>query len=214
MSSDIAKWPLGGQNCPQLRTIILKQDHFTSDVCFHASPPAASQELPVSSSVLSVCSCVSWPIWQSSHDAKCVISGIAPGHQSTAAATQAECLRAKERRREAESLHCSHRHHRELKSLSKQFPETAGQRAFVPQLKIHMRSSLQNQPAGSSLPHNWKCFHWTPAHNVNPQCVWTGNGQLQEELAPCQEKTEPSTDVCFLPKTDLPSKYILKATCW
>lgn len=136
ISSDIAKCPPRDKTAPKLRTTILKWDHLTSNVCFHALPSCPAKV----SCLLSSFTCLLYVFWltlQTIYNAKYMISETAPGqqpqqHQHT------QCLQAREGRLQAESLHC-------IKSHEKQFPRTAGQQALVPQLAIHMKCSSQEQ---------------------------------------------------------------------
>lgn len=144
---------------------------------------AASRELSVFYPVWFVYSCVSWPIWQISHDAKYMISERASGHQPTAAETQGEYLRAERGnagRKPALYLWASSR----MKVTQKTIPkDKAGQRAFAPKLKSHSLPCRRSWQA-----HPWlkteKCFHRTTHIISTSQHVEAvGNSEENKNLA-------------------------------
>lgn len=163
MSLDIAKCPPRDKTAPQLRTTILKWDHLTSNVCFHALPSCPAKV----SCLLSSFTCllyVFWLISQTIYNAKYMISEIAPGQQPTAASTHA--VSPSQRRKTAGRKPALY------KVIWKTIPKDS--RTIGPcssanhphEVFFLTRAAYKNK---SSLPQSSKCFQWATAHNLNLQ---------------------------------------------
>lgn len=160
ISSDIAKCPPRDKTAPKLRTTILKWDHLTSDVCFHALPSCPASVLSLVQFHLFVV-CL-WLVSQTIYNAKYMISEIAPGQQPTAASTHA--VSPSQRRQTAGRKPALYKVTRKTIPKDGSTIGPCSSANHPHEVFFLTGAAYKNKPP---LPQSSKCFQWATAHNLN-----------------------------------------------